>query len=88
LVYTNLALQHYAVFQKNTVSNSITSLVIRVSDNLERTKLLCFVFCKCQELTGLHFHLEKLINIVKSYSKTCLFEKGLRNITGISVGVL
>lgn len=51
---------------------------MKVSDNLERTKLLCSVFSQCQELTGLHFHLEKLINIGKSYSQTCLFEKGLK----------
>lgn len=32
--------------------NSTPSLVMKVLDNLERTKLLCFIFCQCQELTG------------------------------------
>lgn len=53
---------------------------MKVSNNLEKTKLLCFVFCQCQELTGLHCHLEKLINIAKSYSQIFWFEKGLRNV--------
>lgn len=56
---------------------------MKVSDNTERKKLQCFVFCQHQELTGLHFHLEKLINTVKSYYQTCLFEKGLKSVTQI-----